>query len=41
VQGTFTASTVPEPGTLGLVGSGLVALFAATLRRRTAVGTKC
>jgi hypothetical protein len=41
VQGTFTASTVPEPGTLGLVGSGLVALFAAALRRRTAVGTKC
>lgn len=32
--GVMTASTIPEPGTLWLVGSGLLGVFA--LRRRTA-----
>jgi hypothetical protein len=36
-RGTFFVSTVPEPGTLGLMGSGLVAILGATRRRRYSV----
>jgi hypothetical protein len=38
VHGNFSVSTVPEPGTLYLMGSGLVAVFGAALRKRTATG---
>ena len=38
VQGKFSVSTVPELGTLCLMGSGLVAVFGAALRKRTAAG---
>ena len=38
VQGKFSVSTVPEPGTVGLMGSGLVAVFGAALRKRIATG---
>ncbi len=33
-EGKFVVSAVPEPGTFGLMGSGLVALVGAALRRR-------
>ena len=33
-RGNFFVSTVPEPGTLGLVGSGLIALVGTARRRR-------
>jgi hypothetical protein len=32
--GEFFVTTVPEPGSLGLITSGLVALMGAALRRR-------
>jgi len=41
MQGTFTASAVPEPGTLALVGPGLFGLIAARVRRRSARRTDC
>ncbi len=33
VRGKFSVSTVPEPGTLGMMGSGLVAIFGSALRK--------
>ncbi len=33
-KGRFTAGVVPEPGTLGLMGSGLAAIIGAGLRNR-------
>jgi hypothetical protein len=39
-RGTFFVSTVPEPGTLGMMGSGLVAVFGAALRKRTPTGRR-
>lgn len=37
-QAKFSVSAVPEPGALGLVGSGLVAIFGTALRKRSATG---
>jgi hypothetical protein len=33
-KGEFVVSAVPEPGTFGLIGSGLIGLVGAALRRR-------
>jgi hypothetical protein len=33
-KGKFTAGAVPEPGTLGLMGSGLAGIIGAVLRKR-------
>jgi hypothetical protein len=33
-KGMFTAGTIPEPGTLGLMGSGLAGIIGAVLKKR-------
>ena len=33
-KGMFTAGTIPEPGTLGLMGSGLAGIIGAALKKR-------
>ena len=40
VEGTFTATTVPEPSSLALLGSGLIALLGAHQKKRTAHRSK-